>query len=100
MKNIGVNSPKYNEDLNTNINVKAQKIREEKINSRVQDLARQFNTKSIEPKNMELKINGVTYKANPETSNRVPVFRGVTDNNVVAYFKELTGMISCHYLKQ
>ncbi|MFA9500932.1 hypothetical protein ACERCG_11030 [Mannheimia sp. E30BD] len=63
----------------------------QKRNDRVKEIAYQFNTKSIEPKDMKLNINGKIYTTNPDTSTRVPVFKGVSDQDVIAYFKELAG---------
>ncbi|HGO5822643.1 TPA: hypothetical protein ACK3JW_000284 [Mannheimia haemolytica] len=48
---------------------------------------------------MKLNINGKIYTTNPDTSTGVPVFKGVSDQDVIAYFKELAGADNCLFLK-
>lgn len=92
VETLGKNNPKYNRELNEKITNKPESIRNQKVNDRVSEIAYQFNTKSIEPKDMKLNINGKTYTTNPDTSTGVPVFQGVSDRDVIAYFKELAGV--------
>lgn len=42
-------------------------------------------------KNAEITINGQAHKANPEVSQNAPIFDGVSEQDVMTYFKQLTG---------
>ncbi|WP_256821843.1 VENN motif pre-toxin domain-containing protein, partial [Rodentibacter trehalosifermentans] len=89
---LGVNNPNYNKELNERVNDRAVNLRTERTQQRVNEIAHQFNAKSIEPKDMKIAINGQTYTANPKTSMGAPVYQGVSDQNVFSYFKEITGV--------
>ncbi|OOR96044.1 hypothetical protein B0186_11155, partial [Canicola haemoglobinophilus] len=90
--NLGKNNPKFNKVLNENINHKPELIKSNRTQQRVNEIAHQFNTKSVEPKDMKLTINGRLYLTNPKTSIGSPVYKGVSDQDVITYFKELTGV--------
>ena len=39
---------------------------------------------------MTVSINNKILKAHPQNSIRSPIYQGISDNNIIAYFKELT----------
>ncbi|WP_018651248.1 VENN motif pre-toxin domain-containing protein [Actinobacillus capsulatus] len=92
VRNLGVNNAKFNYELNSIITQKSTAIHTQKTQQRVSEIAHQFNNKSVEPKNMKVTINGQTYATNPRTSIGAPVFQGVSDQNVISYYKEISGV--------
>ncbi|OCZ55086.1 hypothetical protein A7P22_03515 [Achromobacter insolitus] len=62
--------------------------------NRIDDLAVQYNTKSIEPKDFQLNLGGRVLKTDPQVSKGAPVYEGATTSDVMSYFKQLAGVES------
>ncbi|MFL1733166.1 hypothetical protein, partial [Moraxella oculi] len=84
--NIGLNNANFNA------------ARHEQINSRyiqsyrIQQIRNDFNSNDIQPKDMTVIINGRTYHANPRTSDRAPIYQGVSNQDVQAYYMQIAGI--------
>ncbi|WP_236086492.1 two-partner secretion system putative hemagglutinin TpsA2 [Pseudomonas aeruginosa] len=59
---------------------------------RIDDLAVQYNTKSIEPKDFQLNLGGKVLKTDPQVSKGAPVYMGATTSDVMSYFRQLAGV--------
>lgn len=59
--------------------------------SNMSDLVNMFNQKGVSPKNYEININGTIYKAAPTLSQSAPVIKGVSDEGIFDYYKQLIG---------
>lgn len=66
-------------------------VLQQQAEKKIGDLAVQFNDSAIDPKDFQLIINGRTLTTEPEISIGAPVFRGATDADVTAYFKQHSG---------
>jgi hypothetical protein len=61
---------------------------------RLQDIANQFNDRSIAPADMTLRLGGKTLMADPTVSKNAPVFIGATDAEIAGYFRQIAGVNS------
>ncbi|URQ59793.1 hypothetical protein LQ939_13595 [Pantoea alhagi] len=59
---------------------------------KIGELATQFNSALVHPKKFKLNINGRIIVADAESSLGAPVFKGVTDIEVLNYFRQLAGL--------
>ncbi|PKM25676.1 MAG: hypothetical protein CVV09_09490 [Gammaproteobacteria bacterium HGW-Gammaproteobacteria-13] len=59
---------------------------------RIDDLAVQYNAKSIEPKDFQLNLGGKVLKTDPQVSKGAPVYIGATTSDVMSYFRQLAGV--------
>lgn len=59
---------------------------------RIDDLAVQYNTKSIDPKDFQLSVGGKLLTADQKISMGAPVFVGASTSDVMNYFKQLAGV--------
>ena len=65
---------------------------QQKTIKRINELATQFNSPLVHPKKFKLNINGKIIVADAESSLGAPVFKDLTDIEVLGYFKELAGL--------
>ncbi|MGE8045414.1 DUF637 domain-containing protein [Pseudomonas monteilii] len=66
-------------------------ILQQQSDSRISDLASQYNNSSLQPKDFQLSIGGKTLQADPYLSVGAPVYSGTTTSDVMSYFRQLTG---------
>jgi filamentous hemagglutinin len=69
-------------------------VLQQQSQNRINDLAMQYNTKSIEPKDFQLNLSGKVLKTDPKVSKGAPVYEGATTSDVMSYFKQLAGVES------
>lgn len=67
-------------------------VLQEQSKRKIDGLAVLYNTKSIQPKDFQISINGKTLKADPQVSQGAPVFVGATTSEVMSYFRQLAGV--------
>ncbi|KAF1003832.1 MAG: 16S rRNA endonuclease CdiA [Pseudomonas sp.] len=67
-------------------------VLQQQSQNRIDDLAVQYNAKSIEPKDFQLNLGGKVLKTDPQVSKGAPVYEGATTSDVMSYFKQLAGV--------
>ncbi|WP_432783780.1 filamentous hemagglutinin N-terminal domain-containing protein [Pseudomonas corrugata] len=60
--------------------------------NRINELAAQYNSSSLQPKDFNLTIRGKTFQADPQLSIGAPIYTGTTELDVMNYFKQLAGV--------
>ncbi|MCU1064504.1 hemagglutinin repeat-containing protein [Stenotrophomonas maltophilia] len=58
---------------------------------RIDDLAHQYNSKSLDPKDFQLNLGSKVLKADAQVSTGAPVYIGASTSDVMLYFRQLTG---------
>ena len=61
---------------------------------RLEDIANQFNDRSIAPADMTLRLGGKILTTDQLVSNGAPVFMGATDAEIAGYFRQIAGVNS------
>nr|WP_311776195.1 DUF637 domain-containing protein [Pseudomonas sp. RIT778] len=59
--------------------------------NRIRDLASQYNSPTLQPRDFQLNIGGKTLQADPQLSIGAPVYSGAATSDVMSYFRQLTG---------
>lgn len=65
---------------------------QQKSKVEMDSLASQYNNKNLHPKDFTISVNGKTLTTDKNASVGAPVFKGASDSDVMAYFKQLAGI--------